>query len=154
MADHSLLTEDLRAHIGRAADPKPATVTIEQVHRSMGVYGGDITRPFADGDIVPGYVLMGLVSDGEGLRVPVPLPKSLLVSNEFTVERPIRLGEELVAQSRVADINERLGGQFGHGIYVRTDMEFRDPAGALVGRTSSTLMHYDPAGARREEADR
>ena len=152
MADHSLLTEELRAHIGRAADARHATVTIEQVHRSMGVYGGDVSRPFADGDIVPGYVLMGLVSDGEGLRVPVPLPKSLLVSNEFTVERPIRLGEKLVAQSRVADINERLGGQFGHGIYVRTDMEFHDPDGSLVGRTSSTLMHYDPAGARLEEA--
>lgn len=154
MAEHSLLSDELRAHIGRSNEPRTAVVTIEAVHRAMGVYGGDVTRPFNQGDVVPGYVVVGLVSDGEGFRIPVPLPKSLLVSNEFAIERPIRLGETIVAQSRVADISERLGGQFGHGIYVRTDMEFRDPQGTLIGRTSNTLMHYDPAGARREEASR
>jgi hypothetical protein len=142
MADESLLTPELQA-----------------VARSRAVYGGDEGRTLNDGDPVPGYVLMSLSpgsdaggDDGE-LRVPDPLPKSLLVSNEFAIERPIRLGEVLQARSRIADISERLGGQFGHGIYVRTDVEFTGADGALAGRTSNTLMYYDPAGRREGGAD-
>ena len=154
MAEQSLLTDEIRSHIGRTSEPRSARVTDEAVHRALEAWGGDRERHLQPGDVVPGYVLVGLAPEGEAVRLATLLPKSLLVSNEFSIERPILFGEELTAQSRVADISERLGGQFGHGLYVRTDMEFRDSTGALVAKTVSTLMYYDPAGARREEDGR
>jgi hypothetical protein len=95
-------------------------------------------------------VLLNILPGGDDIRLPDPLPKSLLVSNEFSLERPVLAGEVLTARARVADISERLGGQFGHGIYVRTEVEFTGADGALAGRTASTLMYYDPAGRRSE----
>jgi hypothetical protein len=150
MADHSLITDDLRAFVGREGEPRRVTVTEEAVLRAAEASGGAASSAFAPGRPVPGFVLMNLLPGGDEMRVPDPLPKSLLVSNEFSIERPILLGEVLEARARVADISERLGGQFGHGIYVRTEVEFAGADGQVAGRTASTLMYYDPAGARRE----
>jgi hypothetical protein len=151
MADQSLLTDEIRAYIGRATEPVPVTVTQEAVFRAIEAYEGRHERVMAPGMPVPGFVLLNILPGGDDIRLPDPLPKSLLVSNEFAVERPIVLGEELMARSRVADISERLGGQFGHGIYVRTEVEFTGSDGEVAGRAASTLMYYDPAGARRRE---
>jgi len=146
MADQSLLTDEIRALVGRATEPREAVVTEEAVRRAVGVYGGDVPA-LEEGGIVPGFVLTGLMPEGDNIRIPNLLPKSVLVSNEFAIARPLVLGERLMARSRIADISERLGGQFGHGLYVRSEQEFRGPDGEVVGRTASTLMHYDPAGA-------
>lgn len=148
MADHSLITDEIRAYIGRASPPQAVTVTAEAVNRAMDAYQGPRERPLVPGQPVPGFVLLNALPGGDDIRLPDPLPKSLLVSNEFAIERPILLGETLTARARVADISERLGGQFGHGIYVRTEVEFIGADGALAGRTASTLMYYDPAGRR------
>ena len=152
MADHSLLTDEIRAYIGRHAEPQQVTITQEAVFRAMDAYGGHHERVLAPGKPVPGFTLVNVLPGGDDIRVPDPLPKSLLVGNEFSIERPILLGENLTAIARVADITERLGGQFGHGIYVRTEVEFTGADGNVAGRTASTLMYYDPAGARRDEA--
>jgi hypothetical protein len=152
MAEQSLLTDEVRGYIGRASEPSTVRITEDAVRRATDAYSGDPNRPLEDGKPVPGYVLVGLVPDSD-TRVPDLMPKSLLVSNEFSIERPILFGEELTGQSRIADINERLGGQFGHGLYVRSEIEFRDGSGSVVGRTASTLMYYDPAGARRREGE-
>jgi hypothetical protein len=147
MAEQSLITDEVRSHIGRTTDLRPVVVTTEAVARAAGVYGGAVPQE----GIAPGFVLMNLGPEGQSLRLPDLMPASLLVSNEFALERPLTMGEELQARSRIADISERLGGQFGHGIYVRTDVEFFDAGGALVGRSASTLMYYDPAGGRQRD---
>jgi len=154
MADQSLLTDEIRAYIGRTAAAQSVTVTAEAVRRAVQAYEGHPDHIPGDGEPAPGFVLLNLLPGGDDIRLPDPLPKSLLVSNEFSLERPVRLGEVLSAQARVADISERLGGQFGHGIYVRTEVEFTGADGSVAGRTASTLMYYDPAGARRDEAGR
>jgi len=146
MADQSLLTDEIRALVGQATESREAIVSEEAVRRAVGVYGGDVPS-LKEGGIVPGFVLTGLMPEGDNIRIPNLLPKSVLVSNEFAIERPLVLGERLMARSRIADISERLGGQFGHGLYVRSEQEFRGLDGEVVGRTASTLMHYDPAGA-------
>jgi hypothetical protein len=150
MADQSLLTDELRAYVGREGEPQQVTITKEAVERAIEASGSSHPRALVAGRPVPGFVLMNIFPGAEESRVPEPLPKSLLVSNEFAIQRPILLGEVLTARSRVADISERLGGQFGHGIYVRTEVEFIGEDGAVAGRTANTLMYYDPAGARRE----
>jgi hypothetical protein len=144
----SLLTDELRGFIGRSGPVVTVYVSAGAVQRAADVFRG--TREglrLEPGAPVPGFVLAALESDVPRIDLPDPLPKSLLVSNEWHFERPLRLGEALRAQARVADITERLGGRFGQALYVRTEVEFRDDADALVARSSMTLMHYDPSGA-------
>jgi len=150
MADQSLITDEVRSHIGRTTDLRPVVVTTVAVARAVGVYGGEVPQE----GIAPGFVLMNLAPEGQSLHLPNLMPASLLISNEFALERPLQVGEELQARSRIADISERLGGQFGHALYVRTDVEFFDRQGARVGRSASTMMHYDPAGGRQREGER
>lgn len=144
MEDRSLITDEVRSYVGRTTELRPVTVSPEAVARAAEVCGTEV-----DGDRAPGFVLMSLVPEGQALRIPLSLPTSILISNEFALERPLRVGEQLQARSRIADVSERLGGQFGHGVYVRSDVEFFDLDGVLVGRSASTLMYYDPAGAQR-----
>ena len=154
MPEESLMTDEVRSLIGLATELRPVTITEEAVRRAYAAYEGDAPEVFAAGQLVPGFVLMSLQPDGDSLRVPDILPTSLLVSNEFMIERPLRLGEQLQARSRIADISERLGGQFGHALYVRTEVELLGPDHDLVGRSASTLMYYDPAGAKSRDGER
>jgi acyl-CoA thioesterase FadM len=85
------------------------------------------------------------------VRVPDLMPNSVLISNEWEFRRPLRVGDALTARSRLADISERFGGQFGYGLYIRTEVELRDMTGELVARTATTLMQYDAANARTDE---
>jgi hypothetical protein len=149
--EQSRITDEIRAFIGRERPAQTVTITLDAVLRAIDAYEGTRERVLAPGKPVPGFTLTNLAPGGDDIRMPDPLPKSLLVSNEFSIERPILLGEELSAVARVADISERLGGQFGHGIYVRTEVVFRGSDGDIAGQTASTLMYYDPAGARRGE---
>ncbi len=148
MTLESLLTDELRSFIGRTGPEVTVYVSAGAVERAADVFRGSREGlVLAQGAPVPGFVLAALESDVPRLSIPDPLPKSLLVSNEWHFERPLRLGEALRAQAKVADITERLGGRFGQALYVRTEVEFRDDTGALVARSSMTLMHYDPSGA-------
>ena len=152
MPDASLLTEDVRALIGRTSEPVPLRISRRAVYRTMDLYRGDHDVEVADGDPVPGYVLAALDSESDGVPMPDLMPNSLLISNEFEFTRPLRLGEELVSRSRLADISERFGGQFGYSLYFRSDVEFSDPAGEVVARSVRTMMQYDVASARGGEA--
>lgn len=147
MPEESLLTGEVRALIGREAPAAPARITRRALHRAMDVYLGHHTESYADGDELPGWVLEAIDSEAEPLPTPMLLPQSLLISNEWAFERPLRLGEELQASNRIANISERFGGRFGYSLDVRTETTFRDAAGAIVARSSRNLMQYDPAGA-------
>jgi hypothetical protein len=149
MTEESLLTDDVRALIGTATESVPVRVTAAAVRRAGEVYFGVPGTVPADGEPVPGVVIAGLEVTGR-LDLPDLLPNSVLISNEWQFERPLRMGEELQARTRLADISERLGGRFGYSLSIRTDVEFADATGAVIARTSSTLMQYDPKNARDE----
>jgi len=150
MIEESLLTDDVRALIGRTGDPAPVRVTRRAAERAMDVYYGHHDGAVAPDGAVVGVVLAALEneSESEWLRFPDLLPDSLLISNEWEFERPLRLDEELTVQSRLVDINERFGGRFGYSIYFRSDVEFRDSNDAIVARSVRTMMQYDAASAR------
>ena len=141
MRESSLLTDEVRARVGTAGPAVSVAITLRAVERTMDVYLGHHRRAFEPGAIVPGYVLVALQAEVDNISFPDLLPNSVLVSNEFSLERPLRLGEELTLQSRLADVTERLGGRFGYGLYVRTETEYRDPAGAVIARMAQTLMY-------------
>lgn len=152
MPEESLLTPEIRAAIGRTSEPVTVVVTAKAVARALETYGMP-PRTFAPGDPVPGIVTVALEADARSVESPEVLPRSLLISNEMWFERPLRLGETLTVQQRIADISERLGGRFGYSIYIRTETEYRDADGKLVARTGNTMMQYDTEGAANEEAD-
>lgn len=143
MPEQSLLTDAVRALVGATSEPVEVEVTELAVERAIEVYGGK-PRQFAAGDPVPGYVTAAIGSRAAGVRLPELMPKSILISNELSFERPLRMGETLRARQRIADISERFGGQFGYGIYIRTETELLDEAGSVVASTASTMMQYDP----------
>ena len=150
MPDASLLTDDVRATIGRASEPVTARITRRMAQKAMDLYLGHHDRPLVEGGPVPGVILVALQAEGEQVESPDLMPNSVLISNEMQFERQLLLGEELTIQSRIADISERFGGRFGYSLYLRTEVEFRDAAGAVAARTVQTLMYYDAASARAD----
>ncbi|MGE5595657.1 MAG: MaoC family dehydratase N-terminal domain-containing protein [Hyphomicrobiales bacterium] len=151
MPDESLLTPEVRAYAGRTSEPVRVRVSARAVRRAIETYGGR-RREFAEGDEVPGIVTVALEAESEPIAMPEVLPRSLLISNEMSFERPLRLGEELTVRQRIADISERLGGRFGYSIYVRSETEFFDASGQLVASTARTMMQYEHE-ARGEDGD-
>ncbi|MCC6381024.1 MAG: MaoC family dehydratase N-terminal domain-containing protein [Dehalococcoidia bacterium] len=154
MVAESLLTNEVRALIGQATAPVPVRLTSRMVERTMDVYLGGRPRRFAPGEAVPGFVLVALEAEAEPLDVPQLLPDGLMISNEMTFERPLCLGEELTVQWRVGEIRERFGGQFGYSVFVPTEVLVRDVTGAVVARTSRTMMYYDASDVPGEGGER
>jgi hypothetical protein len=148
MPEQSLLTDEVRAQIGKTSAPVTVQVSRKIVRRSLDLYLGHHDRELEEGKPVPGLALVALQPEAEGVSSPELLPNSLLISNEMLIERPLLLGETLTVQSRLADINERFGGRFGYSIYIRTETEFRDEGGRLVATMANTMMYYDAAEAR------
>lgn len=153
MVSESLLTDEVRALIGRTTAPVPVALTSRMVERTMDVYLGSRPRRFAPGEAVPGFVLVALEAEAETFDVPQLLPDGLMISNEMMFERPLRLGEELTVQWRVGEIRERFGGQFGYSVFVPTEVLVRDATGEVVARTSRTMMYYDASEVRGEGSE-
>lgn len=148
MVEESLLTPEVLALVGTTGPLAHVTVTRKAVHRAMDVFLGHHDREFAPGDPVPGFTVVALDPDSERLELPDLMPDSLLISDEWTFERPLRMGDELTLESRISDITERLGGRFGYSLYSRLEVVMRDPSGEVVCRSGRTMMHYDAANAR------
>lgn len=147
MAGESLLTDDVRALIGKSGPEGAATVTNRLVRRAADVFGHGALPPLTAGQPVPAYVVEVLGTEAEPFAPPTLLPNDLLISNEIMLERPLLLGETLTLRTRLADISERLGGRFGHSLYLRSEVELVDPNGAVVARSVRTMMQYDARSA-------
>jgi hypothetical protein len=153
MPEASLLTDEIRALIGQRTELLPVQVTIRAVRRALDVYLGQLEASFQEGDDVPGYVLAALDSESEPPALPVLLPNSLLISNEWEFERPLRLGEQLNVAYRIVDISERFGGRFGYSLDFRSEEEFSDASGAVVARSGRSMMQYDAREAQPGAGD-
>lgn len=151
MPEESLLTDEVRALIGQTGEPASVHVTPQVFIRATETFTRRHVRPPAEGAPLPGYVVAGLTTNGDAPALPSLMPNSLLIANEWSFERPLRMGEQLTAQSRIADIVERFGGQFGYSLHFRTEVEYRDRDGAVVARAGHTMMQYDASEARRGE---
>lgn len=151
MPDESLLTDEVRALIGAPVEMGAVKVTLRGVRRALDVYLGDHGgAQYVDGDVVPGYVIAALDSESSAAPMPALMPQSLLISNEWSFERPMRLGEQYSATHRIVDISERFGGKFGYSLDFRSEVEFRDADGAVVARSASTMTQYDASQAIRD----
>jgi hypothetical protein len=149
--DESLLTDEIRALVGRRTELGPVTVTLRLVKRATEVFYGRPGRDYAEGEEVPGYVISALDPEIDPPELPKLLPQGILISNEWAFERYPKLGETLTLTSMVANIAERFGGQFGYSIDFRMDTEYRDASGGLVATSSTNMMQYDAASGRGGE---
>lgn len=149
MPDQSLLTDDVRALIGREVVMGEVHVTPRAVKRALEVYTGVVPKSVpADGEDVPGYAIAAFEGDYEGQPLPSLMPNSLLIANEWSFERPLRMGETLTAVHVIAGITERFGGRFGYSIDTRTEMHYKDADGNVVARSGFTMTQYSAADAR------
>jgi len=148
MADGSLLTDEVRSYVGRETDPVTVRLTRAHVRRALLAVTGTADGLPDEGEPVPGFVLAALDGDTEQLATPSILPSGVLSGTEWTFERPLVVGDELTAVRRIADVSERLGGRYGHSVYFRSEVEYRDATGAVVARSSWQNTQFDPAGAR------
>lgn len=148
MADESLLTPEVMAQIGQRTEPVRIRVTGRMVGRARDLHHAAGRRRLSPGDPVPGIVMTVLDGEGERLSPAIPLPDDLLVSNEWSLDRPLRLDEEVVLTASVVAISERLGGRFGHSVNSVAEIEVADAEGRRIGHYRRTLMHYNAANAR------
>ncbi|MFN0095437.1 MAG: hypothetical protein ACKVVT_11780 [Dehalococcoidia bacterium] len=147
MDEGSKLTPEVLALAGRRGPASKVVVSARVVRKALDVWGQAGEALPSEGEAVPSYVVEALGSEAEGLALPSLMPNDLLISNEILLERPLRLGEELTLQTRVADISERFGGRFGQSLYLRSDVELTDASGAVVARSVRTMMQYDARNA-------
>lgn len=148
MPEVSLLTDDVRALIGRATSRGVVRVTPGAVRKAVEVFTGVTDASYAVGEEVPGYVVEALHTDSDSSDMPRLLPQSILIANEWRFTRPLRMGEELTVESRIVDISERFGGKFGYSLDFRSETQFRDGNGALVAVSARNMMQYDASEAR------
>lgn len=149
MPEESLLTDDVRALIGRAVPLAGVRVTRRAYQRALDVYLGEHDDGPPEGADVPGYVIEALNSETEPPPIPALLPNSILIANEWQFERPLRMGEQLEKTHRIVDISERFGGRFGYSIDIRTEVALSEPAsGEVVARNLHTMTQYSAADAR------
>lgn len=149
MPDKSLLTDEVRALVGREQVLGPVQVTSRGVRRAIETFTGRVPKTLpAEGEDVPGYAIAAFEGDYQSDPLPTLMPNSLLIANEWTFERPLRMGETLTAVHVVAAITERFGGRFGYSIDTRTETQYKDAQGNIVARSGFTLTQYSAADAR------
>ena len=149
MPEESLMTDDVRALIGQAHPLMNVQVTRRAYQRALDVYLERHDYGPPDGADVPGYVIEALDSETEPPSIPSLLPQSLLISNEWQFERPLRMGEELEMTYRIVDISERFGGRFGYSIDFRSEVALSEPGdGPVVARSVRTMTQFSAADAR------
>lgn len=145
----SLITDEVRALIGTSSEPVSVHLSRHHVAKALFAVTGVRGNAPEDGEVAPVCAFGSIEGEGNRLETPTLMPKFMIVSNDWSFERPMRVGETYTCARRIVDISERLGGRFGYAIYIRTDNEFRDPEGNLVAYATTNVMQYDPANERR-----
>ena len=126
---HEVEKGAVRRFVDALGDPNPIYVD-EEAARAAG-YRALVAPP-----TFPAVLAMN-----ERFRHSLDLGTRSLLHGEQQIEygRPILAGDRLTVVSRVADVQERAGSSGPMDILVLED-EGRDPQGALVFRTRSTLV--------------
>ena len=95
---------------------------------------------FYEGIIVPPTFLIALSSEGNQLPLKLDEKRMLHGEQEFIYHRPIRLGDRLICQSKVADLYEKEGNS-GKMQFLVLDTEFKDEDGELVAISRMNIIY-------------
>lgn len=145
--EKSLLTDEVRALIGKQTDAVTVTVKEEDARRMRDVLG-DTDPRWAEGTgVAPPYAIAAF-GGRPSRNMPFIMPSGLLTQQEWKFSRPFRVGEQLQSTTQVSDIRERLGGRYGHSVLVTTSTDYHDADGNHVASALSTLTQFDPKRAQ------
>jgi acyl dehydratase len=159
-----LITEEMRACIGRAAPPidLPEEISASDVRRFVEIVGetnmlyrnAEYAKEFGyKGRVVPPMVVVQMfrrIDDEEGKDsdwqssdwLQLPLPKHYSVSrnagHEYVWLAPVYVGDRLTIQQRFTDIYAKQGRAGVPVIYLVREVEIRNQHGQPVVRQTST----------------
>jgi len=159
-----LITDEMRACIGRAAPPVdlPEEISASDVRRFVDIVGetnmlyrdAEYAKQFGyKGRVVPPMVVVQMfrrIDDEEGKSsdwqssdwLQLPLPKHYSVSrnagHEFEWLAPVYVGDRLTIQQRFTDIYAKQGRAGVPVIYLVREVEIRNQHGQAVVRQTST----------------
>jgi acyl dehydratase len=131
------------ALVGRTYPPSPAyDVTAERVAAFAAATG----TPYTEGDPAPATfpivvafaAMRQLMTDPE---VGIELHRVVHGQQRFAHERPVRVGDRLVAQLSVAGVRS-----IGGSDVITTSSRITDATGALVSTAEATLVHTAEPG--------
>ena len=138
-----------RSLIGRESEPVVHEVEKNQVRRFAEALGDpnpiyvdeDAARAAGYASLVAPPTYAVVLTVNERFRHSLDLGTRSFLHSEQQIEygRPIVAGDRITVKTRVADVQERAGASGPMDILVLED-EGRDPQGAVVFRTRSTLV--------------
>lgn len=148
----SLLTQELKAAVGRELPPEKAEVTRREI-RKYSVATGQRLQKFLNGDEAPPLFLFGLFLairpleemevDGRqpdtGLVPELPLKRVMAGGSEQTWYRGVYPGDVLVSRQKLVDLFEKQGGQ-GPLIFAVVENRVETEAGEPVMTERSTRI--------------
>ena len=146
--DESMITPAMEAAIGREGDPVTLTITRELVRRMaealdepdpalLAALESDDATPEA-----PGWALFVHFGRYRQPDLPDAPPRGLMAADELTLLAPIHVGDELTVVSRIAGMNERIGGRVGHSLFVDHEWTFSNQHGVDVATTRRTVAYF------------
>ncbi len=156
MTTDTLITEEVRAYIGRRADPMVYEVDPSGVRlfaRALGytdpIHYDEAAAHEAGyrGLLAPfGYLGAAVYNpaarSGSPLRLPeLPVKRRLNGGTELIYFRDVCAGDVLAATSTIRDIFER-PGRTGAMVMIVIETDFRDQSGEVVARQTTTLIRY------------
>jgi len=156
MAQQQVVTDEVRAWIGRRFDPITYEVEptgIRLFARTMGYtdpifYDREEARRRGYPDLVAPFGYFGApvynpaARPANPLRLPeLPLKRRLNGGTVIEYAREVCAGDVLTATPIIRDIYERQG-RTGPMAFIVLEMEFTDQEGQLVARQQTTLIRY------------
>ncbi len=135
----SLLTPELLDAAGRQTPPREVTVTRELVQRVIETVEDEDPRWSGAG--APPYTLMAFETSAP-YPEPADAPMSLVTGDEWTLHRPLQIGDRLTYTGGIASVHERFGSRFGHNLVLRFGWTFRDVDGAVVAEVGRGMIRY------------
>jgi acyl dehydratase len=100
---------------------------VDEEYAAKSIYGGIIAPP--------SFPIV--ISQESSIDLPLDYNRMLHGEQEFIYQRPIRLGDRLTCQTKVADVYERQG-KTGQMQFLVLETELKDEAGdvVVIGRTN------------------
>ncbi len=87
-----------------------------------------------------------------GFLPPVPLPRRMWAGGRLAFERPLRVGDEIVRDSRIADVSGKQG-RSGALVFVTVAHEVSDSRGAAIREEHDIVYRDEPKASLSPQAD-
>ena len=145
--DESMITPAMEAEIDAPGDPIEVTITRELVRRMAEALDADpdliaVLESAEETPEGPAWALFVHFGRYRQRRLPDAPKRGLMAADELTILAPVRVGDTLTVVSKIAGINERIGGRVGHSLFVDHEWTYTNQRGEEVARTRRTVTFF------------